>query len=55
MKVVLTQEQFSALIEYIDATIADAKFDSDLHEAVRKRRAMENLENVLLADNSVMD
>lgn len=47
----LTQKQFDALIEYIEASIEDAKPTADLYESVRKLRAKETLDNELLAKN----
>lgn len=47
----LTQKQFDALIEYIEASIEDAKPTADLYESVQKFRARETLDNELLAKN----
>lgn len=48
----LTQKQFDALIEYINATVEDAKPTSDLYESVQKLRAKEVLTTELLSDGS---
>lgn len=48
----LTEEQFDALIEYIEATVENAKPNSDLYDSVRKHRAREVLEKVLLSNDS---
>lgn len=47
----LTQEQFDALIEYINAAVEDAKLNADLYDTVRRRRAQEVLEKTLLAND----
>jgi hypothetical protein len=48
----LTQEQFDALIEYINAAIEDVKLNADLYDTVRRRRALEVLEKALLSNSS---
>jgi len=48
----LTQEQFNALIEYINAAVEDAKPTADLYDSVRKLQAKEDLEKTLLSDGS---
>lgn len=48
----LTQQQFDALIEYINAVAENAKPNSDLYDSVRKLSAQEDLEKVLLSNDS---
>jgi len=48
----LTQEQFDALIEYINAAIEDAKLNADIYDVVRRRSALEGLEKALLSNDS---
>jgi len=48
----LTQEQFDALIEYINAVVENAKPIADLYDSVRKLNAREDLEKALLSDGS---
>ena len=53
----LTQEQFDALIYYIEATVENAKPTADCNESIRKHSAREFLEEVLLSydSNEVQD
>ena len=51
----LTQEQFDALIQYINAAVEDAKLNADLYDTVRRRSALEVLEKALLSDGSTED
>lgn len=48
----LTQEQFDALIEYINAAVEDGKLNADLYDTLRRRSAREVLEKTLLSDGS---
>ena len=48
----LTQKQFDALVEYIDAAVEDAKPTADLYESVQKLRAKEVLTTELLANHA---
>ena len=47
----LTQGQFNALIEYINAAVEDGKPTADLYDSVRKLQAREDLEKELLAND----
>jgi len=48
----LTQKQFEALIEYIDAAVETAKPCADLYESIRKHNAKEVLTTELLANDT---